>query len=50
MSAAGGEVEVGVPNSMVGMLQPEVHFVQVKTVSDIVPALQRPERAQLITW
>ena len=23
------------------MLQPEVHFVQVKTVSDIVPALQR---------
>ena len=25
----------------VGMLQPEVHFVQVKTVNDIVPAVQR---------
>ena len=24
-----------------GMLQPEVHFVQVKTVNDIVPAVQR---------
>ena len=23
------------------MLQPEVHFVQVKTVNDIVPAVQR---------